>query len=85
VNPSGAGGAYPTVQSAVDAVAGQTETTRANIFLALARYVERVMVDKSFVTFIGQGVGAADVSISFNRTPFLFRTRIRPGEGVLLP
>jgi pectin methylesterase-like acyl-CoA thioesterase len=72
VNPSGAGGAYPTVQSAVDAVAGQTETTRANIFLAPARYVERVIVDKPFVTFIGQGVGPADVNISFNRTPVSF-------------
>ena len=72
VNPSGAGGAFPTVQSAVDAVAGQTETTRANIFLAPARYVERVTVDKPFVTFIGQGVAPADVNISFNRTPVSF-------------
>ena len=68
VNPSGANGAFPTVQSAVDAVAGQTETDRANIFLAPARYVERVTVDKPFVTFIGQGAAPADVNISFNST-----------------
>ena len=72
VNPGGVGGAYPTVQSAVDAVAGQTETDRANIFLAPARYVERVTVDKPFVTFIGQGLGPADVNISFNSTPVYF-------------
>ena len=68
VNPSGANGAFPTVQSAVDAVIGQTEIARANIFLAPARYVERVTVDKPFVTFIGQGVAPADVNISFNST-----------------
>ena len=65
VNPSGANGAFPTVQSAVDAVVGQTETERANIFVAPARYVERVTVDKPFVTFIGQGAAPADVTISF--------------------
>ena len=69
VNPSGANGAFPTVQSAVDAVAGQTEISRANIFLAPATYVERVTVDKPFVTFIGQGATAVDVIISFNGTP----------------
>ena len=66
--PSGVNGAFPTVQSAVDAVVGQTETDRANIFVAPARYVERVTVDKPFVTFIGQGVAPADVNISFNST-----------------
>jgi hypothetical protein len=69
VNPSGANGAFPTVQSAVDAVVGQTETARANIFVAPATYVERVTVDKPFVTFIGQGATAVDVKISFNGTP----------------
>ena len=68
VNPSGGNGAFPTVQSAVDAVAGQTETDRANIFVAPARYVEQVTVDKPFVTFIGQGAVPADVNISFNST-----------------
>jgi pectin methylesterase-like acyl-CoA thioesterase len=56
------------VQSAVDAVAGQTETDRANIFIAPARYVELVTVDKPFVTFIGRGAVPTDVVISFNRT-----------------
>jgi pectin methylesterase-like acyl-CoA thioesterase len=68
VNPSGSNGAFPTVQSAVDAVVGQTEIDRANIFVAPARYVERVAVNKPFVTFIGQGATPADVNISFNGT-----------------
>lgn len=68
VNPSGANGAFPTVQSAVDAVVGQTEINRANIFIAPARYIERVRVDKPFVTFIGQGAAPADVNILFNST-----------------
>lgn len=69
VNPSGADGAFPTVQSAVDAVAGQTEIERANIFIAPGKYVERVSLEKAFVTFIGQGTGPAAVIISSNGTP----------------
>jgi pectin methylesterase-like acyl-CoA thioesterase len=68
VNPTDAG-AFRTLQSAVDAVAGQSETDRANIFIAPGRYVERVSVGKPFVTFIGQGLAPADVVISFNKTP----------------
>ncbi len=69
MNPSGTDGAFPTVRSAVDAVIGQAETNRANIFLAPAKYVENVTVNKPFVTFIGQGTGPEDVTISFNSTP----------------
>lgn len=68
VNPSGVNGAFPTVQSAVDAVDGQTETDRANIFIAPGKYIERVALEKPFVTFIGQGEGPANVTISFNGT-----------------
>jgi pectin methylesterase-like acyl-CoA thioesterase len=66
VDPSGANGAFPTVQSAVDAVAGQTEIDRANIFIAPGKYVERVSVDKPFITFIGQGAAPGNVIISSN-------------------
>ncbi len=68
VAPGGANGSFPTVQSAVDAVVGQTETDRANIFIAPGRYVELMTIDKPFVTFIGQGAVPTDVVISFNRT-----------------
>ena len=66
VHPSGANGAFLTVQSAVDAVTDQTETDRANIFIAPGKYIERVDVEKPFVTLIGQGTAPADVTISFN-------------------
>lgn len=69
VNPSGVDGAFRTVQSAVDAVTGQSETDRANIYIAPGRYVERVRVEKPFISFIGQGRTAAAVAISFNSTP----------------
>ena len=72
VAPDGRDGAFPTVQSAVDAVDGQTETDRANIFIAPGKYVERVAVEKPFVTFIGQGAAPADVTISFDGTPVNF-------------
>ena len=68
MDPSGGNGAFPTVQSAVDAVDGQTETDRANIFIAPGRYVAHVIVDRPFVTFIGQGGAPGDVTISFNDT-----------------
>ena len=69
VNPNGTDGAFFTVQSAVDAVAGQTELERANIFIAPGKYLERVWVEKPFVTFIGQGETPAEVIISSNGTP----------------
>jgi pectin methylesterase-like acyl-CoA thioesterase len=68
VDKTGANGAFLTVQSAVDAVTGQTEIDRANIFIAPGKYVERVAVEKPFVTFIGQGAAPAEVIISFNLT-----------------
>ena len=69
VNPGGTGGAFPTVQSAVDAVTGQTEIDRANIFIAPGQYLQQVTVQKPFVTFIGQGEVPTDVIISSNATP----------------
>ena len=69
VDPSRPNDAFPTVQSAVDAVTGQTEIDRANIFIAPGKYLERVSVDKPFVTFLGQGATPANVTISSNGTP----------------
>ncbi|HKP92660.1 MAG TPA: pectinesterase family protein, partial [Chthoniobacterales bacterium] len=69
VNPTGPEGTFHNVQSAVNAVSGQSETDRANIFIAPGKYIERVAVDKPFVTFIGQGAAPTNVVISFNGTP----------------
>jgi pectinesterase len=69
VNPGGENGEFPTVQSAIDAVEGQTATARANIFIAPGRYVEQVTVDKPFITLIGLGTEPEQVVISFNSRP----------------
>lgn len=47
--------AYPTVQAAVDAVFGQSEFNRANIFIAPGFYKELVSVGAPYVSFIGTG------------------------------
>src|SRR5689334_9202338 len=69
VDPSGANGAHPTVQSALEAIDGQTAINRANVFIAPATYIEQLTVDKPFVTFIGQGETPTAVKISFNDRP----------------
>src|SRR5882724_1980362 len=66
VAPTGAN-AYPTVQAAVDAVSGQSELNRANIFIAPGTYHELVTVDKPFISFIGTGASADATKISFSR------------------
>lgn len=66
VNPADAT-AYPTVQAAVDAVSGQSELNRANVFIAPGRYREIVTVDKPFISFIGTGPSADATAISFSR------------------
>ncbi len=64
VDPSG-GNAYATVQEAVDAVAGQTESRRANIFIAPGTYHEVVTVNKPYISFIGMGVTPDATTIAF--------------------
>jgi hypothetical protein len=62
--------AYPTVQEALDAVAGQSELNRANIFIAPGVYHEVVVVEKPYVSFIGTGGSPDATAISFSR-PFV--------------
>ncbi|MFN2622055.1 MAG: pectinesterase family protein [Chthoniobacterales bacterium] len=66
VDPSDAN-AYPTVQSAVDAVSGQSELNRANIFIAPGTYHELVTINKPYLSFIGTGASADATKISFAR------------------
>ncbi|HEX4629470.1 MAG TPA: pectinesterase family protein [Chthoniobacterales bacterium] len=66
VEPSDAN-AFPTVQAAVDAVSGQSELNRANIFIAPGTYHEIVTVDKPYVSFIGTGSSSDQTTISFSR------------------
>ena len=57
--------AYATVQAAVDAVAGESEFNRANIFIAPGSYRELITVDKPFIGFIGTGSSPDATTISF--------------------
>src|SRR3954451_4312067 len=66
VNPSDAD-AYSTVQAAVDAVSGQSEFNRANIFIAPGTYHELVTVNQPYVSFIGTGSSPDETTISFSR------------------
>jgi len=67
VNPS-AGNAYATVQAALDAVSGQSEFDRANIFIAPGIYEEIVTVDKPYLSFIGTGPSPEATKITSPRT-----------------
>lgn len=60
--------AYATVQDAVEAVAGQSEFNRANIFIAPGDYREIVTVNKPYVSFIGQGSSPDATTIVFSRS-----------------
>src|SRR6266404_143914 len=58
--------AYATVQEAVDAVTGQSEFDRANIFIAAGTYQELVTVYKPYISFIGTGDSPEDTKITFS-------------------
>lgn len=62
--------AFPTIQAAVDAVAGQSEFNRANIFIAPGVYRELVTVSKPYISLIGQGDSPKATAITFSRTVF---------------
>ncbi len=68
VNPGGASGAYPTVQAAVDAVNGQSEWNRANVFIAPGVYRGEVTVAKPYVSLIGQGSSPTATTITSDGT-----------------
>src|SRR3954464_465559 len=63
VDPSGANGAFTTVQSAINAVTAQTELNRANIFIAPGEYHEPVVVAQPFISLVGTGDSADAVRI----------------------
>jgi hypothetical protein len=67
VDPSD-GNAYATVQDAVDAVAGQSEFNRANIFIAPGTYRELVTIAKPYISLIGTGPSPETTTIVYART-----------------
>ncbi|PYJ90589.1 MAG: hypothetical protein DME70_00280, partial [Verrucomicrobia bacterium] len=66
VDPSSAN-AYPNVQAAVDAVSGQSEFDRANIFIAPGSYNELVSVAEPYISFIGTGATPDATRIVFSK------------------
>ena len=69
VNPSGAGGAFTSIQAAINAVPAGTAANRSNIFIAPGIYTEtmgangNLNVNKPFITLVGQGATPADVVV----------------------
>lgn len=76
VNPTGADGAFTSIQEAVNAVPAGTSAERTNIYIAPGVYTEttgtngNLNVNKPFLTFIGQGASPSDVVIQ-NSVPGL--------------
>jgi hypothetical protein len=69
VNPTGAGGAFTSIQAAITAVPAGTAGNRSNIFIAPGVYTEttgpnaNLSINKAFVSLIGQGASPGDVVI----------------------
>jgi pectinesterase len=68
VDPSGAGGAFKTVQAAIDAAAAGTVQQRTRILIKPGTYTEQLKVgkDRPFLSLIGQGAKPEDVVLTFN-------------------
>ena len=58
--------AYSTVQSAINAVAGQSATNRAQIYIAPGTYTELVTITNPYITLIGLGDSPTNVMITFD-------------------
>lgn len=63
VDPTGQGGAYPTVKAALDAVQGQSANDRANILIAPGTYTDVLSINKPYVSLVGTGSSPEDVAI----------------------
>jgi pectinesterase len=69
VNPTGADGAFTSVQTAIDAVPAGTAANRTNVFIAPGVYTEttgsngNLNIGKPYISLIGQGGSPSDVVI----------------------
>src|SRR3972149_1493965 len=69
VHPTGVGGAFTSVQAAINAVPAGSLANRTNIFIAPGTYVEttgsgaNLNIAKPFISFIGLGDSPDDVVI----------------------
>jgi hypothetical protein len=90
VNPTGAGGAYTSVQAAINGVPAGTAASRTNIFIAPGVYNEitganaNLNINKAFVSLIGQGGSPADVVIQNNVGGLTGSTRLQSSASDFL-
>jgi pectin methylesterase-like acyl-CoA thioesterase len=90
VNPTGAGGAFSSIQAAINAVPAGTALNRTNIFIAPGVYNEttgangNLNVNKAFVTFVGQGDSPDDVVIQNNVSGLTGATRLQSSANDFL-
>jgi pectin methylesterase-like acyl-CoA thioesterase len=68
VNPTGASGAYTTVQAAVNAAPAGAASNRTIIHIAPGRYKEQITVPatKPFLSFVGQTTDPTKVVLTYN-------------------
>jgi pectinesterase len=68
VNPTGANGAYPTVQAAVNAAPAGTSSNRTIIYIAPGTYKQQLVIpsSKPYLCFIGQTTDATKVILTYN-------------------
>jgi pectinesterase len=83
VNPTGVGGAFASIQAAINAVPAGTALNRTNIFIAPGIYNEttgangNLNINKAFVTLVGQGDSPDDVVIQNNVAGLTGATRLQ--------
>jgi pectinesterase len=68
VNKTGSGGAYTSVQAAINAAPAGTASSRTIIYIAAGTYKEKITVpgSKPYLCFIGQTTDATKVVLTYN-------------------
>jgi pectinesterase len=90
VNPTGANGAFTTVQTAINAVPAGTAANRTRIYIAPGTYTEtaganaNLSINKAFITLIGQGASPSQVVIQNNLTGLNGSARVQSGATDLI-
>ncbi|TWT35956.1 Exo-poly-alpha-D-galacturonosidase precursor [Posidoniimonas corsicana] len=90
VHPTGANGAYTSVQAAVNAAPPGSESNRTNIYIAPGVYNEtssssgNLIINKPFLSFIGQGAAPSDVVIQNDVAGLTGATRLESSANDFL-
>ena len=85
VNPTGANGAFTTIQAAINAVPAGTSSNRTRIYVAPGTYTEttganaNLNISKAYVSLIGTGASPSDVVIQNAVAGLTGATRLQSG------